>query len=314
MQQLPTYDLTTCRQRWIDSLAPKSHDLRTELVREAAEYFGITPEDVARRLQRPVKQLAEEWRTQVPDPTDPARVIDFYNTTDTEIFELLGWHATDDIHLRSVICSDLARLAPGTRVLDYGCGIGSDAIVFGRAGFSITLADVAEPMLRYASWRCRRHGLFVRTLDLKRETPEPGSYDVAICFDVLEHIRQPVTAVRAIRDALRPGGLLFLHAPFGEDPERPMHLAHSDTVTPWMRTLGFHSCWELENVYPRELWGPKIYERVTPSWADCAGYWLQDVCLPPPVGAQLAALYRVLTRRRPGSRLATRNHDSSPAS
>jgi 2-polyprenyl-3-methyl-5-hydroxy-6-metoxy-1,4-benzoquinol methylase len=294
-----TCDVATCRRRWIESLAPETHDLRAELVRQAAEYFQLSEDEVARLATGAVARFADEWRARAVNPKDPESVVRFYNETKTDIFELLEWHATNDIHARSVVCADLAlRLAPGNRVLDYGSGIGSDAIVFARHGFNVTLADVSEPKLAFAAWRGRRHGFEFNAIDLKREMPERAAFDAVVCFDVLEHIPEPVTAVRVIRDALRPGGLLFLHAPFGEDPARPMHVAHADTVTPWMRTLGFHYRWDLESAFPRGLWAPRVFQRTTPSRLDRFGYYLQDVLLPEGVGQRLAALYRMIRRRR----------------
>jgi SAM-dependent methyltransferase len=153
-------------------------------------------------------------------------------------------------------------------------------------------------MLTFARYRCERHGVSVRTIDLKRILPARAAYDAVLCFDVLEHIPDPIATVRVLRDALRPGGLLFLHAPFGEDPDRPMHVVHRDVVSPRMRSLCFHSRWDLEQRFPRDMWAPRVFERVTPRAVDRVGYFLQDVSLPAALGAPLAAVYRAIVPRR----------------
>src|SRR5262249_11231367 len=144
----------------------------------------------------------------------------------------------------------------------------------------------------FASWRCQRRGIAVKTIDLKREALPKRRYDVAICFDVLEHIPRPLRAIDRIGRALRPGGLLFVHAPFGEDPIRPMHVVHKAIVTPRMRSLGFNRREDLDRRFPEWLWAPKTWEAFDLSPIDRIGYTVHDSWLPGPVTARLASWYR----------------------
>ena len=51
-----------------------------------------------------------------------------------------------------------------------------------------------------------------------------------------------------------------MHAPFGEDPDRPMHVVHEDVVTPRMHTVGFNWRGDLELPFPQWLWHPRVYQ------------------------------------------------------
>jgi len=42
---------------------------------------------------------------------------------------------------------------------------------------------------------------------------EPGSFDVVLCGDVVEHLRDPVAALARLRPLLKPGGRLVLSTP-----------------------------------------------------------------------------------------------------
>jgi len=42
---------------------------------------------------------------------------------------------------------------------------------------------------------------------------DPASYDLIVCYDVLEHLEDPEAAVRAFIPALRPGGLIVIGSP-----------------------------------------------------------------------------------------------------
>jgi hypothetical protein len=98
------------------------------------------------------------------------------------------------------------------------------------------------------------------------------------------------------------GGLLFVHAPFGKDPDRPMHVVHADVVTPKMRSIGFNWRGDLEAAFPAWLWHPRVYEAFQLSAIDRLGYSLYDGWLKGPFGDALAGVYRRLRpNRRPAS-------------
>jgi SAM-dependent methyltransferase len=292
------YERDACAARWKQLLAPRTGDVRGELALEMSEYFQMPLADVERQLHGAATRFTEEWRQKVSDPRDEQAVVRFYNESTTEMFDLAHWHAEDEIHYRTLMCVDLAARRPGRAVLDYGSGIGSDALIFAESGFRVTLADISEPLLGFARWRCERRGFTVQTIDLKR-TPLPRRrFDVALCLDVLEHISRPLRALDAIGRAMRGGGLLFVHAPFGKDPDRPMHLVHRDVVTPRMRSVGFNWQEDLERVFPNWRWAPRVYEAFGVSALDRVGYAVCDAWLPGPVTDRLAQWYRRVRPRR----------------
>jgi SAM-dependent methyltransferase len=288
---------------WTSVMAPGSGDVRTELVQEAAEYLSIPIEEAWRRHRGAGERFREEWLRTVPDPKNPDQLIDFYNRSDTELFELIEWHASDPIHYRTLVIRDFALRHAGRACLDYGSGIGSDALVFAQAGFDVTLADVSDLLLGFAAFRCRKRGVRVQTIDLKTQPLPEGAFDVVVCLDVLEHIPEPLGVVGNIRRGMREGGLLMMHAPFGDDPEHPMHVVHQDVVTPRMRSLGFRP---IDVEFPSGVRASQLYrkERMTPF--DRLGYFIYDGYLNNAAGAWIAACYRRTFRRH-------RRPDVSPA-
>ena len=50
----------------------------------------------------------------------------------------------------------------------------------------------------------------VETMELPLE---PGSFDVVLCGDVVEHLRDPVAALARLRPLLKPGGRVVLSTP-----------------------------------------------------------------------------------------------------
>ena len=285
-------------------MAPRCGEVQAELEEETAEYFGVSAADVRARIAAAKDQFKREWQQQVKNPLDEREIVRFYNESESELFELVGWHATDPIHFRTLMCLDVVQRHRVRTVLDFGSGIGSDAIVFADAGYPVTLADVSDPLRSFAQWRCARRGFTVESIDLKTETLPAAAFDAVICFDVLEHIPRPMRTLETISRSMRPGGLLFVHAPFGADPDRPMHVVHTDPISSRMRTVGFTWRGDLETDFPSWLWAPRVYERFEVSPLDRVGYYVHDVLMPGAVAQRLAGAYRHLHPRRARNRPA----------
>lgn len=81
------------------------------------------------------------------------------------------------------------RVPPGSRVLDYGCGIGSDGLLLLEAGYRVEFADFSNPSTQYLQWRLERRGFEAPVHDLDNHVP--GGFDVAYSFDVIEHVKDP---------------------------------------------------------------------------------------------------------------------------
>ena len=298
----PANSMIEYEARWRRALAPESGDVRATLVSEAAEYLGLSVDEVERSIDRSAPELNEEWNRLVADSSDPSQVVRFYNESRAELFEQIAWHSTEPIHHRSLVCADMAARLPGRDFLDFGSGIGSNALVFALHGFRVTLADVADPLRNFAKWRCERRGLSAAAIDLKREPLPRRCYDVITCFDVLEHVPHPLQAVKSMRDALRPGGVLFLYAPFGFDPERPMHIVHGDPVSAKIRSLGFSIKHDWERQFPDYLqkpFPPRPYQHVRRSPLVNAAFYVRDVWLNGPnTDAVVMAARRLVAGKR----------------
>ncbi|MHB1853458.1 MAG: class I SAM-dependent methyltransferase [Acidimicrobiales bacterium] len=108
-------------------------------------------------------------------------------------------------------------LAPGTRVLDAGCGPGRHSLDLAHRGMEVVGVDLAFPFLEVARDTSggSRAG-FVQG-DVRRLPLRPGSFDAAIClcqggFGLLGGSEDEGAALGELARALRPGGRLALTA------------------------------------------------------------------------------------------------------
>ncbi len=107
---------------------------------------------------------------------------------------------------------DAATSLAGKRVLDVGCGGGILSESMADRGATVTGIDLSERPLAVARLHLLESG---RQVDYRQVSAEdlarqmPASFDVVCCLEMLEHVPDPASTVRACADLLKPGGAAF---------------------------------------------------------------------------------------------------------
>ena len=98
--------------------------------------------------------------------------------------------------------------ASGLKVLEVGCGLGTDGAQFARAGADYTGVDLTEAAVELARKRFAVSGLRGRfqTADAENLAFENESFDLVYSHGVLHHTPDTGRAVNEIWRVLRPGG------------------------------------------------------------------------------------------------------------
>lgn len=106
-------------------------------------------------------------------------------------------------------------LAPlkGQRVLDVGCGGGILADSMARRGATVLGIDLAGKALKVAqlhALEAQTAGVQYREISAEELAAEqPGSFDAVTCMEMLEHVPDPSSVVRACSSLVKPGGYVF---------------------------------------------------------------------------------------------------------
>ena len=129
-------------------------------------------------------------------------------------------------HLREHVRS-LGRVG---RALDLGCGDGRLTAELDAA--ELTAADVSPVALERAR---RRLPEGARLIELALDAPLPfddGAFDLVLCAETIEHVRDVQLLLSEVRRVMRPGGTLALTTPATRELMRP-----PDPLSPHLRFL-----------------------------------------------------------------------------
>ena len=145
------------------------------------------------------------------DPAELAKFSDLAHRWWDPESEFRPLHQINPLRLEWI--DRLAGLA-GKRVIDIGCGGGILSDSMARKGALVTGIDLSAKALRVA----QLHALEAGTTNVSYEEisaeamaqEHPGEFDVVTCMEMLEHVPDPGSVVRACSALVKPGGWVFL--------------------------------------------------------------------------------------------------------
>lgn len=98
---------------------------------------------------------------------------------------------------------------PRGRLLELGCGTGTNARLFAAAGFEVVAVDLSATAIERARAHPDAAGIAYQVRDILAEELPAGPFDAVIdrgCFHSFDAESERAVLVRRISEALRPGG------------------------------------------------------------------------------------------------------------
>lgn len=100
-----------------------------------------------------------------------------------------------------------------TAVMDVGCGAGLLSEAMAKSGAHVLGIDLSGEAIKAASAHAVSERVLVDYQQTAIETiaqARAGQFDVITCMEMLEHVPDPASIIRACYGCLKPGGRLFL--------------------------------------------------------------------------------------------------------
>jgi SAM-dependent methyltransferase len=138
------------------------------------------------------------------------------------VSETIGFYdANAEDFFRRSVDADMARghadftalVPPGSRILDAGCGSGRDSLAFAGLGFQVTSMEASAKLAALAT---AHTGLPVEVMTFDQIAWREAFDGIWACASLLHVPRAELpAAVTRLRDALVPGGILWMSFKYG---------------------------------------------------------------------------------------------------
>lgn len=133
-------------------------------------------------------------------------------TEELERFQPAAQHgriAYEHLHRYAICCEHVA----GRRVLDMACGTGYGTALLARAASLAVGLDISPAAIRDARQRYTTNGVRYQVGDCYDLPFEPGSFDVVVANEMIEHVDDHDALMAEVRRVLVPGGLFLVSTP-----------------------------------------------------------------------------------------------------
>lgn len=174
---------------------------------ELKRYYGWeSDEEFYKTYEKKRKSAQTLWNKKKRETEEQIR--SFYGESDYWVLRQMFIHKNNCF-------PEIAQLIPKDKDIwfcEYGSGVGPVTTWLSNRfpNVNFTLVDLDVPALQFAKWRFRNKSNVEFLTVPPKSLPLKRKYDFITCFEVLEHVTQPLAVVKHMIEHLKLGGLLFV--------------------------------------------------------------------------------------------------------
>lgn len=211
----------------------------------ACEVLNMTPDELRKYISiehtEADRMIKDAWNRL--NPQTEQQITEFYTKDPSfTLFHIRLYHSADASYQDGGLLAILQKYITNIkecRILDYGCGCGLGSLSLINCGCkNVTLADVPSPLFEIARRALAPHIGEYRFLTLTEKFPLKENYDLIICADVLEHVRDPDQVLRHLADHTK---YLYMTTFFGGSDYAPPHLRennkYAESYESWIKVV-----------------------------------------------------------------------------
>lgn len=202
------------REKMIETYSDFNIMHRLDTTLELSKFTGLDGNTINKKMMNANNVLIEHWNA--INPKSNYEREQFYKNEENWIFDLLAWGRPKWIEkINSYLINE------DKKILDFGCGTGDFTIGLSLR-HEVEYLDVKGAITtQFLKWRLKE-----RNLKAKEINRIGRDYDAILCFDVFEHLSNPIKLIKEFAKSLKPKGLLFISTGFHD--YRPMHIFHDE--------------------------------------------------------------------------------------
>lgn len=130
-----------------------------------------------------------------------------------------------------------SQVTHGKSVIDIGCGVGYGSQRLAELGArSVYAFDLSEIAIRHAQIHYSHANLKYESANAEEFTTEQ-QFDVAICFELIEHVKHPRKVLANIQRALKPDGILVMSTPRALEQKRTHFHEHEFSLDEYVSMI-----------------------------------------------------------------------------
>lgn len=241
-------------------------------VEEVASFLGIGFDECKEKIINYIpKEIAKNWLKL--NPCSDAETRNFYSSNELYLFELTRANASlERMNFHGKVLEALFTFFPPqhySKMLDFGAGVGSDILKFLEKGYDASFADIQGKTTEFVKYRLKRRNLEAKFIPIEGSPIEfEEKYSIIICFDVLEHVWDPIATLRSLVAQLTENGVIaIINCPNDEDGDHPCHLPHTFSTLgvfwlPWLDNIGLVGVRGQTKIYRKASLMKKILKKI----------------------------------------------------